>query len=208
MASTKHFATHSYEDIIAKRATVIPDNTKRSNNASAKIFKDYLREKNQNSEFEELEPVALAEMLSHFYLDIRNKNGEQYKVSTLENIRHGLNRYLKAPPYCKDFDIIKDPRFSDANESYKTSMLELKAAGKGEIEHKKVISEADRDKLYSSMHMNPNTPYGLANKVQFDVRMFFFRRGSENMDKMTKSTFTVNTDPDTGLRGLCGEKQG
>ena len=37
----------------------------------------------------------------------------------LENFRHSLNRYLKAPPHEKPFDIIKDKEFCASNKSIK-----------------------------------------------------------------------------------------
>ena len=40
----------------------------------------------------------------------------------------------------------------------------------------------------------------LQEKVQFDIRFYFCRRGSENMHKMNKSTFVVNTNAKTGER--------
>lgn len=41
----RRFAPHIHEEIIAKRATVIPENTKKSNKHAAKIFRTYLGEK-------------------------------------------------------------------------------------------------------------------------------------------------------------------
>lgn len=38
-----------------------------------------------------------------------------------------------------------------------------------------VINEADRTKLYTFVFRNPETPLGLANKVQSDIMLFFFR---------------------------------
>lgn len=42
--------------------------------------------------------------------------------------------------------------------------------------------------------MNPETPLGLANKVQFDVRLYFFHRGMENMEQIMKTDCRVHTD--------------
>ena len=42
--------------------------------------------------------------------------------------------------------------------------------------------------------MSPNTPSGLQNKVQFDIRLYFCRRSAENMHLMNKSTFMINKD--------------
>ena len=42
-------------------------------------------------------------------------------------------------------------------------------------------------------------PTGLFYKVQMDIRLYFFRTGSENMHEMTVDTFCVETDSDTGI---------
>ena len=78
----------------------------------------------------------------------------------------------------------------------------MKREGKGSVDHHPVISDADLDlkKIYNSMYLNIATPAGLLNKVQMDVRNYFFRRGSENMHKMTKETFCLQKNPITGLK--------
>jgi hypothetical protein len=109
-----------------------------------------------------------------------------------------LNRYLKDPPHSKTFDITKDGAFNDANVNFKAAMTELKRLGLGSTDHYPVIAPEDRNKLYNSMFLSPTTPNGLFNKVQFDVRLYFCRRGSENIYNFTKSTFVIETDPQTG----------
>lgn len=76
-------------------------------------------------------------------------------------------------------------------------MVEMKRMGLAVVDHHQVINEADRSKLYTPMFMNQETPLGLANQVQFDIRLYFFRRGMENMEKMRKTDFRVHTDPKT-----------
>lgn len=73
-------------------------------------------------------------------------------------------------------------------------MAEMKRMGLAVVDHHPVINEGDRSKLYSPMFMNQETPLGLANQVQFDIRLFFFRRG---MEKMRKTDFRVHTDSKT-----------
>lgn len=54
---------------------------------------------------------------------------------------------------------------------------------------------SDRVKLYASPLMDPDrNKYSLQNKVQFDIRFYFCRRGAENMHKMMKSMFEVRHD--------------
>ena len=99
----------------------------------------------------------------------------------------------------KDYDIIQDAEFREENVSYWAALKQLKTEGKGAVDHHPVIADEDLKLLRSSIHLNPNTPYGLYNKVQFDIRFCFFRRGAENMHAMTKDTFVLHVDPDTGV---------
>ena len=109
-------------------------------------------------------------------MDARKKDGGQYRCSSLENFRHSLNRYVNQPPQNKSMDIIKDREFADANGHFKATMAELKRNGPGSslsTDHYPVIDEQDRKTMYASMYLNPNTPTGLLNKVQFDIRLYF-----------------------------------
>lgn len=178
----------------------------RSNLTAANAFRDYLREKDLNTTFEDFAPDVLDKNLAKFYMEARRANGQLYQGSSLHCFRYAINRYMKAPPHKKMYDIVKDPAFTHSNDMFKVAMKELKAEGKGEVHHHPPIPESDRKKLYSSMHFNPHTPCGLANKVQFDVRLYFFRRGMENLESMTKDTFTVKEEPNTGRKYVTKQK--
>lgn len=72
--------------------------------------------------------------------------------------------------------------------------------GEGTCVRHPIISDTDLKSLYTCMHLSINTPQGLLNKGQFDIRMFFCRRGIENMHYMTKYMFRVETDEDTARK--------
>lgn len=200
MASSCRFVQTTDEERKNKRIKLNSENTLQSNKGAAKVFKEYLQQKGESVDFEAFDNVKLDECLGHFYMDLRKVDGSHYKVNSLEGIRHGLNRHLKSPPFNKKYDIIKDPAFTDSNTCFKAVLAETKRVGKGDVQHYPIISEPDIQKLYTSMHLSINTPQGLFNKVQFDVRMFFCRRGNENMHGMTKNTFKVFTDDKTGRK--------
>lgn len=107
----ERFGTSTRQDFDDKRRNIHADKTQKSNTLSAKLFKEYLTSKNHEADFESFTTQRLDEALSHFYLDVRKIDGSMYKTSSLESIRHGLNRHLKAPPNNKVFDIIKDTAF-------------------------------------------------------------------------------------------------
>ena len=49
--------------------------------------------------------------------------------------------------------------------------------------------------MYNDSYMDPEGDnFSLQRKVQFDIRFFFARRGSENMDKMRKTDFQLTFD--------------
>ena len=195
------FGQTTEEELNRNRLSINADKTIKSNKLPAKILKDYLSEKQMDCDFEDFDEVKLDEVLSHFYVDARKTDGGMYKATSLESIRHAIDRYLKSTPHNKKYDIIKDSAFIDANASFKADLCELKRLGKDEVEHYPIISEADRTKLYGSMYMSNDTPVGLQNKVQFDIRLDFCRRSNENMREMTKDTFSV---PPSGRRGGGG----
>ena len=152
------------KDIDKKRAGVIPKSTKKANESAARAFQSFLKEKGLTTAIEELEPEELAEHLGSFYFNARTVDGGLYKRSSLDNFRHSLNRYLRAPPFNKTFDIIKDSVFREANDNFKAALTELKQEGKGETDHYPNIDASDLQKLYSSQELNVNSPRGLSTK--------------------------------------------
>ena len=200
MDSTERFTSLSEEEIQNLRTELNSKSTQKSNKRAAGTLRQYLMEKKQRSDFENFDKVTLNAALSQFYVNLRKPDGTKYKMTSFESIRHSLNRYLQAPSFNKTFDIVKDEEFRNANVNFHAVMADLKREGKGFVDHHPVISDADLKKIYNSMYLNIATPAGLLNKVQMDVRLYFFRRGSENMHKMTKETFCLQQDPNTGLK--------
>ena len=69
-----------------------------------KCWKIIMVEKNIIGNIDLIDKKELNDVLVHFYLDARKVNGEKYKVSSLENFRHSLNRYLQSPPVEKQIN--------------------------------------------------------------------------------------------------------
>ena len=54
--------------------------------------------------------------------------------------------------------------------------------------------------MYTSSTLDPDGgPQSLQDKVQFDIRLYFMRRGSENIDNFKQDTFSVHLDMNTNL---------
>ena len=81
----------------------------------------------------------------------------------MNSFRFGLQRYFIG---ISGVNIITDPQFNDANSVFTNIPRDIKAAGKGEIEHYPEIELDDIRKLYASF--DNSTPAGLQEKVWFD----------------------------------------
>ena len=119
-------------------------NTKNVIGAAKRIFLDYWRAKSINSE-ERLQQSKeeIACFLDNFYAEIRKKDGELYSRSSRISIRFGMQRHFQS---LRKFDIINDVAFKLSNEMLKSVMTLLKRSGKGNVQHKDVITEADMKK--------------------------------------------------------------
>jgi hypothetical protein len=85
---------------------------------------------------------------------ILKSDKERYKITLLSCLRYSLNRYLKAPPYNKKNDIVKEASFANSTDKYKAAIAELKMMGLGDVEHYPAITETDRRKLYTSLYFS------------------------------------------------------
>ena len=196
----KRFATLTEHEIEEKRKLLTPKATTKSEVTAENSLRAYLLEKGRATDFENYSKEELDRVLRGFYLEARTKDGQLYKKSSIESFRYSLNRFLKRTPTTQNFDLLNDSDFSKSNESFKIAVREIKAAGKAEITHYPALSDADREKLYTSVYFDCNTPMGLYNKVQYDIRYYFCRRGGENMHLMNKDTFILNVNADTGKK--------
>ena len=84
---SRRFAETTEEEIQTKRLKLNADNTLKSNKKSANILREYIKEKNQDSLFENYVTVRLNETLAHFYTDLRKPDGGRYKSTSFESIR-------------------------------------------------------------------------------------------------------------------------
>jgi len=198
MAQKKRFAPDSEEIIEQKRQLIVPSNTRKANEKAARLFRSYLTEIGEDTKFEDFDCQQLDRHLKQFYFRARKEDGQHYKSTSLENFRHSLNRYLNLHGSQK-VDIIKDAKFANSNEYFKAALKELKTKGLGNVAHHPVILQSDLEKIYVCLK-ETDSARALLNKVQFDIRLYFFRRGSENIHAMTKTTFTVKTDPGSKCR--------
>ncbi len=114
------------------------------------------------------------------------------KTTTLKGVWAAINHYYKER---RSIDIVSDPMFLKANEMFKGVIVKNKENGLGTIEHQKVIEKTDLHKLEE--HFDQTLKL-LQEANLFHILYYFARRGHENLKKMTKSTFDISRDQETG----------
>ena len=79
---------------------------------------------------EEMNKEELNACLKSFYTSARKQDGKFYKSSSLKAIRAAIDRYLRMPPHSKQFSIVADPAFTEANKILDAFLKELRKSGK------------------------------------------------------------------------------
>ncbi|KTF72892.1 hypothetical protein cypCar_00042133 [Cyprinus carpio] len=174
----------------------LSENTRLATRYAVRIFREYLTEKAQSTDFESMDKHALCKVLRSFYSEARSKSGQLYSKSSLISIRSSLNRYLNEPPFCRTLDLTKDPELRSANLALAAVIRKLEEQGAGPVVQKQAITRSDLRKLYTSAVFSASSPFGLLNKVWFETCMYFCTRGRENQRELEEDSFGLAADED------------
>ncbi|KAG7280758.1 hypothetical protein CRUP_037688 [Coryphaenoides rupestris] len=188
--------THEVHEFPRSDRSGLSENTRLATRYAVRIFREYLSEKAQSPHFETLGKGALCALLRSFYAEARSKSGQLYSKSSLVSIRSSLNRYLNEPPYRRTLDLTKDPELRSANLTLAAVIRQLEERGAGPVVQKQAITRGDLRTLYARGVFDPNTPFGLLNKVWFETCMYFCTRGRENQRELEEDSFGLAVDGD------------
>ncbi|XP_052098825.1 uncharacterized protein LOC127733511 [Mytilus californianus] len=198
MATKRRFASLEDEDRENLLENVDAKNTKRQTNTALNSFREYFTEKSLPLDFESYEDEQLDDVLAKFYMEMRNKNGDMYKKSTMQSYRQGLQRHLSKT---RDIDILKGDNFKKSKKAYQCTGMtkELKRLGLAAVEHYPAIADVDMEKMYMFFCTDLESPKMLQYKVFVDIMIHFGRRGRENLATLTRQDFAVQPDPEGTL---------
>ena len=148
---------------------------------------------------EEMNKEELNACLKSFYTSARKQDGQFYKSSSLKAIRAAIDRYLRMPPHSKQFSIVADPAFTEANKILDAFVKELRKSGKiSSVVHKKAISEQQVENLFQSGELGPadtKDPAQLQSTTWFCLGIYFGRRGRENQRDMKPAMLALRATP-------------
>ena len=164
-------------------------NTKRTTKWAINTLKDFLSQKQMDSNFANYTVDLLNETLWEFYAAVQStkaKGGGEYSVASLRCLRAGINRHLPA------FNIVSDVRFQSSNVVFTLIVKSYRKRGKDTSVHHPRISESDLESLRNSPSLSPDKPRGLVRKVWFDVQLCLVRRNRE----LSVASFILQRDED------------
>lgn len=141
-------------------------------------------------DFEEYCKDELAQKLKQFYGEMNVCDGK-----SLVGLRAGIHRYLLAPPYCKDFNIIADPAFIEANKVLVAKVKHNLKRMMTETKIKKLAISADNvSKLYSTSTLGVDNPKSLRNKVFFELALHFCIGDEKDWQRLQRSSIIFMQD--------------
>ncbi|KAK3091246.1 hypothetical protein FSP39_018231 [Pinctada imbricata] len=161
------------------------------------LFKEYLGARGLPDNFEKLEKNELDTILSKFYVEVRNKNGEKYRKSSLLGMRNSINRHLQK--YSAHYDLFTDKEFKKSMTVFDAVLKDLKKDGKWEVNSYLIISDNDVKKMFD--YFDVNDPIKLQHKVFVDLIVYFRQRGAKvsKLRQLRTTDFIYGTEDYTGL---------
>ena len=133
------------------------------------------------------------------YGSVLSKKNQEYSKSGFINLRAGLNRYLRQPPFKRTLDLMNDREFTQANQVFSGRIRDNKEKGLDVSQPKEPIDKADMEKLFNDYFykgLEKEDTQVLVHKVFFDLVYYTGRRGKEGLRSLTKNSFNVDVGPD------------
>lgn len=193
-AKKPRFATVSEEGIKDLRRKATPEGTRSCTKAWLAVFDSYCTEKEKAVDLKAISATELNEVLRHFYVEVRQKNGQTYSRSSLHGIRAAIQRQLS--DLGRNFNIFRTEEFAESNRVFESNLVLLSRTGQlAATKHKPPMPQSDLKKLldYCNTALDHNDPVHLTEACWVYVTLHFGLRARELQSKLTKTDFEIVT---------------
>ena len=139
----------------------------------------------------------LNDCLNVFYATVKQKDGKDFKVSSLHTIRAAIERYHKQPPINKPWSIVGDCAFETAKKVLNAICRKNAQEGKASpIAHKQPITKEQVKQLFRTGQLgecHTQDPAQLLRTTWFYITLYFGKRGCENQRKLIKEMLSLQS---------------
>ncbi len=141
--------------------------------------------------FETLAASDLCNLLVEFFSVATSRQGQKYGPSSMINIRSGLNRYLRSPPFNRPLNLMHGPEFGLANATLRKRLQVSRQDRSLDLVGFKAISHTDLNKMYDEYFVPgiDKNPEVLLHKVFFDLSFYLSKRSRDGFRYLTVNSF-------------------
>ena len=136
------------------------ENTAKSTGFWLSVWRNWCVDKEITDETENNEPAELNTLLEHFYAEVNNTKGEDYKPNNLKVMMALIDRHFTNKG--GTLSIVRDQEFSSSKEVLEDKAKQLPLAGRGKRPNKaRQVSEEEEEILWKSEKLGGNNPESL-----------------------------------------------
>ena len=140
--ANKRFKLISDAELHQKQYDLQNKNSLRNEKKAEKAFKEYLAAVGEaDTNFYAYTEEELDTHFAKFWFAARTQKGDFYRVSSLENMQHSLNRAMKRFGHSIDVTRPECISFTKSIKAFKDACTELKRMGKGYVENYQAITQ-------------------------------------------------------------------
>ena len=135
-----------------------------------------MHENDIDQNFEHFPVEDLSKVLKNVYGSVLSKTQKEYSKSGMINLHSGINRHLRSPPYKRNFDIMNDRPFTQANPVFSGRLHDNKNKGLNTSMPRPSLLQQDIEKLFNEYFIRTvgdklDTQI-LLHKVFFDIMYY------------------------------------
>ena len=155
----------SREEVVQARKNAIPKKTQDDTKYCIGMWNDWRQHKLLDGSIiptvDEVDSPTLANLLSHFILEVRKRNGDEFPPNSLHHIVCGIQCYLRMNGQ-PAIDFFNDPAFALFKMNLDAEMKRLQKKGLGSKKRQaEPISIEEEERLWNSCLLGSNNPQAL-----------------------------------------------
>jgi hypothetical protein len=203
MAEGKRFKTFCTDaDTNTWQKEAVPKNTRKHTSWGVNVYVDWARSRNENSkDFEpenlkypyapdDLSSLSVEEInywLSKFCVDVRQRNGEEYRHEVLYSLFCAINRVIRESK--PGLVLFKSPELKPLQNVLDGRLKYLQSKQDPFRKKASAVSENDEEKLWLSGALGTHSPRVLLDTLVFMVGKIFALRGGDEHRNLCRDSF-------------------